>query len=437
MLGLQKTPLERKRIISWALYDWANSAFATTVVAGLFPIFFKDFWCKNLPATESTFYLGLSISIAGLLVAIAAPLLGAFADQGSAKKRLLFLFAMLGIAMTGSFFFVGEGNWQTAMFLYILANIGFLCSNTFYDSLLLEVSTPNNVDWVSGFGYALGYIGGGILFLFNVIMIQNPSWFGLESAAQAVQLSFVSVALWWAIFSVPIFLYVPETTGNKNLTIKEAAKLGFGQLFQTFREIKKYRMIVWFLLAYWLYIDGVDTIISMAVDYGKSLGIENSDLITALLMVQFVAFPFSLFFGILSQSFGTKRMIIVGILIYILVTWLGANLDLVPVELLGFSFSKFFIIAFLVGMVQGGVQSLSRSYFSRLIPKDKAAEFFGFYNMIGKFAAIIGPFLMGLVTVLTGDPRMGIQSIAILFILGIVLLLIVSPAEKYYPKTTK
>ena len=427
---LQTQTISKKQIFSWAMYDWANSAFSTTVIAGLFPIFFKDFWSKGTPPTESTLYLGLSVSVASLIVAVLSPVLGAFADQGSAKKRLLFLFAVLGISMTGSLYFIGEGQWPFAILLYTLANIGFLCGNTFYDSLIMEVSTPNNVDVVSGQGYALGYIGGGLLFLLNIIMIQNPVMFGLSGSASAVQVSFLSVAVWWAVFSIPIFLFVPESTGDKKLTISEASRLGFRQLLDTFREIKQYKMVVMFLFAYWLYIDGVDTIISMAVDYGKSLGVQNSDLITALLMVQFVAFPFALLFGYLAQKFNTKAMILIGISVYILVTWLGANLDLVPVEVFGFQFSKFFVIAFLVGMVQGGVQALSRSYYSRLIPKDKSAEFFGFYNMIGKFAAIIGPVMMGSVAFMTGDPRMGIQSIAILFVLGAVILVAVKPIEK-------
>lgn len=427
---LQTQTISKKQIFSWAMYDWANSAFSTTVIAGLFPIFFKDFWSRGTPATESTLYLGLSVSIASLIVAVLSPVLGAFADQGSAKKRLLFLFAVLGISMTGSLYFIGEGQWSFAILLYTLANIGFLCGNTFYDSLIMEVSTPNNVDMVSGQGYALGYIGGGLLFLLNIIMIQNPVMFGLSGSASAVQVSFLSVAVWWAVFSIPIFLFVPESTGDKKLTISEAARLGFRQLSDTFREIRQYKMVVMFLFAYWLYIDGVDTIISMAVDYGKSLGVQNGDLITALLMVQFVAFPFALLFGYLAQKFNTKLMILVGISVYVLVTWLGAHLDLIPVDVFGFQFSKFFIIAFLVGMVQGGVQALSRSYYSRLIPKDKSAEFFGFYNMIGKFAAIIGPVMMGSVAFMTGDPRMGIQSIAVLFVLGAVILILVKPTEK-------
>ena len=430
---MTKQPSERLKRYSWAMYDWANSAFSTTVIAGLFPIFFKDYWSKGTSATESTFWLGIAVSSSSLIVSVLSPILGALADLGSAKKRLLFFFASVSIVMTGSFFLIGEGQWQLAIFTYALANVGFLSANTFYDSLLVEVSTPKTSDFVSSLGYALGYFGGGLLFLLNIIMIQNPASFGLSGSAQAVQVSFLTVAIWWAVFSIPIFLFVPESKGNNDIAFTEAAKRSFSELRQSFHEIRKLKTILLFLIAYWLYIDGVDTIISMAVDYGKSIGIQNGDLITALLMVQFVAFPFALLFGYLGQKFNTKSMILVGIGAYVLVTFMGANLDLTPVDFLGFQFSKFFGIAFLVGMVQGGVQALSRSFYSRLIPKEKSAEFFGFYNMVGKFAAIIGPVLMGSVSYLTGDPRYGIQSVAILFVIGGGLLIFVK-APSIEPK---
>ena len=305
------------------MYDWANSAFSTTVIAGLFPIFFKDYWSKGTSATESTFWLGVAVSVSSLTVSVLSPILGALADLGSAKKRLLFFFASVSIVMTGSFFLIGEGQWQLAIFTYALANVGFLSANTFYDSLLVEVSTPKTSDFVSSLGYALGYFGGGLLFLLNIIMIQNPASFGLSGSAQAVQVSFLTVAIWWAVFSIPIFLFVPESKGNNDIAFTEAAKRSFSELRQSFHEIRKLKTILLFLIAYWLYIDGVDTIISMAVDYGKSIGIQNGDLITALLMVQFVAFPFALLFGYLGQKFNTKSMILVGIGAYVLVTFMG------------------------------------------------------------------------------------------------------------------
>jgi UMF1 family MFS transporter len=364
-----------------------------------------------------------------LIVALIAPIIGAFADRGAAKKRSLFVFAALGIISTGSLYFVEEGNWPRAAIFYVLGTVGFLGSFVFYDALIISVSDENTVDIVSGRGYALGYLGGGLLFLLNVIMVQKPALFGLPGAAAAVQLSFLCTAIWWGIFSIPLFLNVNEPAGGKKISFGQAAREGLGQLKNTLQEIRKLKVVLTFLIAYWLYIDGVDTIITMAVDYGKSIGIADNDLIVALLMVQFVGFPFAYLLGYLGQKLGAKKLILFGIGIYLIVTVLGANLKLEPYHIFGFQISQFYTLAFLIAMVQGCIQALSRSFYSRLIPKDKAAEFYGFYNMLGKFAAIIGPILMSGVGRLTGNPRLGIQSIAILFIAGGLLLWRVNEAE--------
>jgi UMF1 family MFS transporter len=277
------------------------------------------------------------------------------------------------------------------------------------------------VDKVSGLGFALGYLGGGLLFAFNVAMTLKPELFGLESSVTAVKISFLTVSVWWAVFTIPLILRVEEPVGEK-ISISQAAREGFLQVVHTFAEIRKVKHAFIFLLAYWFYIDGVDTVITMAVDYGKAIGLETSDLIVAILMVQFVGFPFAYAFGWLGQKFGAKRFIFIGLAVYIFVTILGFNLDKGSYDIFGFKVSKFFTMAFLVGTVQGGVQALSRSLFSRLIPRERSAEFFGFYNMVGKFAAIIGPIMMGSVGRITGNPRLGILSIAILFIAGAFLL---------------
>jgi len=419
---------KHKGVRSWVMYDWANSAFSTVVQAGFFPIFFKDFWSKGAEVTESTWRLGLAVSTASLIVAMLAPILGAFADRGAAKKRLLFVFAILGILGSAGFYFIAAGKWQMAAICYVISNIGFLGSLVFYDSLIISVSDESNVDKISGRGYAFGYLGGGLLFLLNVIMVQKPAWFGFAGEAEAVQFSFLTVAIWWAIFAIPLFLNVPEPGGQK-ISWRRAAAEGFSQLAGTLREIRKLKVVVAFLIAYWLYIDGVDTIITMAVDYGKSIGVATPDLITALLLVQFVGFPFAYLLGSLGQKLGAKKLILFGIGIYVIVTVLGANLTLEPYNIFGFQVSQFYALAFLIAMVQGCIQALSRSFYSRLIPKDKAAEFYGFYNMLGKFAAIIGPVLMGGVGKLTGNPRLGIQSIAILFLAGGLLLWRVNEQE--------
>jgi UMF1 family MFS transporter len=409
-----------RKVISWALYDWANSAFATTVMAGFFPIFFKEYWNVGVAATTSTFRLGLANSVASLIVVAMAPLLGAIGDQGGVRKRFLLFFAAMGVVMTGGLFFVTRGAWHVAVLIYIVAIIGFSGGNVFYDSLLISVAPSGKEDMVSALGFGLGYLGGGLLFAFNVLMTLKPAWFGLTDAGTAVRISFLSVAIWWAIFSLPVMIWVKEPPTPGKTSGWEMVGSGFRQLKTTFGEIRKLRVVFFFLIAYWLYIDGVDTIVRMAVDYGMSLGFPADSLIVALLIVQFVGFPAAILFGKLGEKLGTKNGILLGILIYGGVTIWGRFID---------NPGEFYLLAVAIGLVQGGVQALSRSLYSRLIPSNKAAEFFGFYNMLGKFAAVIGPILMGLVGVLTGNPRHAILSILILFIGGGIMLYFVDEKE--------
>jgi UMF1 family MFS transporter len=398
---------------SWALYDWANSAFATTIIAGFFPLFFKSYWADPANPAHSTFYLGLANSIASIVIAGLAPFLGAIADKGGVKKKFLVTFAFFGIIMTGGLRLLEQGLWQWAIVFYVTASIGWSGANIFYDSLLPAVATKKEVDFVSSLGYGLGYIGGGILFLTNVMMYLNFSAFGLPDAATAIKVSFLSVALWWGIFSVPVIIFVKEPKFSENIKLRKAISLGWQQLLTTFRDLKNYKIVAMFLLAYWLYIDGVDTIVRMAVDYGKSLQFSDSTLITALLMVQFIAFPAALGYGWIASKVGPKRAVMSGIIGYICITFLGYFMQYEW---------HFYFLAGLVGLFQGGIQALSRSLYTRIIPIDKSAEFFGFYNMLGKFAAVIGPLLMGAVTLTTGSPRLGILSILVLFISGALVL---------------
>ncbi len=411
----------QKGAISWAFYDWANSAFYTTVVAGFFPVFFKDYWSKGVEATISSFWLGVSVTTAGLIVSLSAPILGALADRGSAKKKFLLFFASIGILTTAMLAFIPEGAWPLASGGYVISYASILFSLIFYDSLIVSVSDSSDVDRISGLGFALGYLGGGLLFAINVAMTLKPDFFGIDSPVTAIKISFLMVSVWWAVFTIPLILRVDEPAGEK-IGLRQASREGFAQLINTFKEIRKLRHVFLFLLAYWFYIDGVDTVITMAVDYGKAIGLKTSDLIGALLMVQFVAFPFAYLFGWLGQQYGAKRFIFIGIGIYIFVTILGYNLDTGSYTVFGFQINKFFAIAFLVGTVQGGIQALSRSLFTRLIPQEKSAQFFGFYNMVGKFAAIIGPIMMGSVGRITGNPRLGILSVSILFFIGAYIL---------------
>lgn len=406
--------LTRRPVFGWAMYDWANSSFATTVMAGFFPLFFKQFWNAGVPATESTFRLGMANGAASFLVALMAPLVGAIADKGSARVRLLGLFTVLGAAMTAGLFLVGKGDWLTAAVLYVIASLGFWGGNQFYDSLLTDVSQEHEYDLVSGYGYALGYLGGGLLFAVNVAMVLKPALFGLADAGEAVRWAFVSVGIWWAGFTLFTVLLVRERSTQAALPALEAIRAGAAGLLDTVRHLRGDRTLLWFLLAYWFYIDGVNTIIKMAVDYGLSLGLKQNSLITALLVVQFVGFPAALGFGWLGQKIGPRAGILMGIAVYAGIAGYAYFLH---------TERQFMVMAIIIGLVQGGVQSLSRSLFGRLVPPGKSGEFFGFYNLMGKAAAILGPTLTGVVALLTNDSRLAILSITLLFVLGAVFLM--------------
>jgi UMF1 family MFS transporter len=422
----------KKAVWGWVMYDWANSAFATTVMAGFFPIFFKQYWSAGADVNVSTAQLGFSNSIASLLVALIAPILGAIADKGSAKKKFLIFFAYQGVLMTAALFLVQEGQWGWAIFIYVMGIIGFSGANVFYDSLLPSVASEDKIDYVSGLGFSMGYLGGGLLFLINVLMLLWPEKFGLPDKAAAVRIAFISVALWWGLFMIVTILWVPE---EKRAPAKEKSEsfviAGIRQFVGTFKKIRHLKMVFLFLLAYWFYIDGVDTIIRMAVDYGLSLGFEDTDLIVALLIVQFVGAPAALIFGKLGEKWNVRKSIYLAIVIYMGVVVWGTMMT---------QRIEFYIMAIAIGLVQGGIQALSRSYYSRFIPKNQAAEYYGFYNMLGKFAVILGPALMGVVGLIARRmlmppspteeqliqvgqlaSRWGIASILILFLLGAIL----------------
>ncbi|MBL7136433.1 MAG: MFS transporter [Candidatus Marinimicrobia bacterium] len=570
--------IKDKKVFGWVMYDWANSAFATTVMAGFFPIFFKNYWSAGANVNESTFWLGIANSVASLIVALMAPILGAIADQSSGRKKFLIFFAYMGVLLTGCLFMISYGHWLLAALIYVFGTVGFSGANTFYDSLLPDVAEEKKIDYISAKGFAFGYLGGGLLFLLNVLCYLYPATFclpveisstiqqkvnkdavviqvvedrdftipedfekgyatvksefsapidivtieeghwpnyakikailpdeinvslidsaisfsgykkadiveynssdstfliknltrkisesdsahfilnnrivytdfknntllGVENLENhfgkvsvesdflqppieflSIRLSFLSVALWWAIFTIPLIVYVKERRRSKEKVVKgNYIKLGFGQLKHTFNKIRHMKVVFLFLLAYWLYIDGVDTIIRMAVDYGMSIGFPSSSLIVALLITQFVGFPSALLFGKLGEKWDVKKSIFIGIAVYLCVTIWGVMMTRVV---------EFYVLAIVIGLVQGGIQALSRSFYSRLIPKNQSAEFYGFYNMLGKFAAILGPVIMGSVGLLVRHAgysaniasRTGIASISILFIAGAILL---------------
>jgi len=412
--GGKRSILLRRPVLAWALCDWANSAFATTIMAGFFPTFFKLYWSAGTDVTESTFRLGLANGVGSFIVALGAPLVGAIADKGGARVRLLALFTVLGAAMTSAMYLVGRGEWQMAVALYVVASLGFWGGNQFYDSLIVDVSEEREFDLVSGYGYALGYLGGGLLFAVNLVMYKSPQSFGLADGAAAVHMSFVTVGVWWLLFTIPAVLFVKETKPAHPRHGWKAALEGWRELTATLSAIRKYRDLTLFLVAYWFYIDGVNTVIKMAIDYGLSLGLESKSLLMALLVTQFVAFPAALAFGWFGGRFGARTGILIAIAVYVCLTFgayfVGSERD-------------FLVLAIVVGLVQGGIQSLSRSLYGRLVPEGKSGEFFGFYNMMGKFAAVLGPTLTGVVAYATHDPRIGIMSISLLFATGGVLLL--------------
>jgi UMF1 family MFS transporter len=411
---------DKRAIFSWAMYDWANSAFATTVMAGFFPVFFKQFCCPGMDAVTSTARLGFANSFSGIIVALCAPLLGAIADRGSAKKKFLTFFLLMGVVMTSALYLVSFGQWQLGIVIYIMATLGFSGGNIFYDSLLPVVASEKKTDFVSALGFSLGYLGGGILFSVNVLMMLKPHIFGFTDASHAVRWSFLTVGIWWFIFSIPVLLFVREPRIEAKKTATNIVREGFEQLRSTFSEIRHLKIIFLFLVAYWLYMDGVDTIIRMAVDYGMSIGFKPKDLLLALLITQFVGFPAAIGFGYLGEKIGTKKAIFIALFVYLFVSIWGAFMK---------NTREFYILAITIGLVQGGIQALSRSFYTRIIPVDKAAEYFGFYNMIGKFSIVLGPVLIGSVALISQSmgleshiaSRISISAVSFLFILGGIL----------------
>ena len=408
-------------MVGWALYDWANSAFALTVVTVFFPLQLAEFWSDGVDSTVTTFRLGVANGVASLIVALTAPLIGAIADRMNRRKGLLCLLAGLGIVMTGALYFVARGQWQIAIACYVLASIGFAGSNSLYDALLVDVTAPDDFHGVSALGFGLGYLGGSLLFVLNVWMVSNPAFFGLGSEIEAIRLAFVLVAVWWCVFSLPLLFWVHE---RSELHVHRSIRDGLKQFVETIREIRHDRNLVLFLIAYWLYIDGVYTIIKMAVDFGLSQGLSMQDLVRAILVTNLVGFPAALMFGRIGRSIGARKGLFIGIGVYFVITVSAVFLTTVL---------EFYALAAGIGLVQGGVQSLSRSLFARLIPADHSAAYFGFYNMLGKFSAVLGPVLIGFIALTFGSQRLGILSIILLFGLGRMLLARVHPEPSDRP----
>jgi UMF1 family MFS transporter len=408
---------EHRAVNAWAMYDWANSAFSTTVMAGFVPVLFKGYWSAGVDASESSFRLGLTNSLASLAVALLAPALGAIADAGGSRKRFLFVCTATGVLATAALAAVSQGAWELAAIVFGIGVLGFSASMVFYDALLLDVSTPDTSDRISARGFAMGYLGGGVLFALNVFMTQKPAWFGLPDATAAARVSFLTVAVWWALFSIPLFRFVRErklsTVGVNRIANTGDTARGLRQLTNTFQHLRRHRNAFVFLLGYWFYIDGVHTIVRMAVDYGIALGFPSATLIMALLLTQFVGFPASILFGRIGERFGARAGIFIAIAVYMGICLWGYRLH---------HLWEFYALATAIGLVQGGINSLSRSLFSRLTPPEQSAQFFGFYNTVGRFSAVLGPVLMGVVARATGNPRLSMLALTVLFVIGAMFL---------------
>ena len=403
---------DKKTQLSWALYDFGNSAFATTMLAAILPIFYSSVAANNIDGGLATSYWGYANSIAVLIVAILAPILGAIADFSAAKKKFLRFFAFMGMIASVSLAFTGEGDYIFVAALFIVGSIGFSGANIFYDAFLPEIADESDIDKVSSKGFALGYVGGGILLLINVVMILKPEMFGLDVVG-AMKVSFAMVGIWWLIFSIPLLKNIHDEKREPIKKDKAYIAIGFTRIGSTFREIKQFKQLLLFLFAFWLFNDGISTIIRMATIYGTEIGIGQNDLIVALLVTQFVGIPSTFFFGWLAGKISPKRALMITLFVYLGIVIIGYFMN---------SALHFYLLATIVGFVQGGAQALSRSIYGRMVPANKKGEFYGFYGISSKFSAVFGPFLFGFVGQLTGNSRYGILSLIFFFIAGIIIL---------------
>ncbi len=428
---LAKLGLRTKVQRAWAMYDWANSAMITIVVTAVYPLFFRRYAAAGMSGEAALFRHTAATTIGLTIIAVLAPILGAMADHTAMKKRMLGTFMGIGVAAVVMMFFIGQGNWLFAAILFVLANIGANGSFVFYDALLPHVARTEELDRVSTAGYAMGYIGGGLILAASLAVILNPGWVGLPTGddlspsmgSLPTRLAFVAVAVWWIVFAIPLFRHVPEPA-VKALSEDErrrgALRAAVSRLGRTFRELRRYRNAFVMLLAFLIYNDGIGTIIRMAGIYGTEIGIERGALIGAIVLVQFVGIPFAFLFGGLAGWMGTKRAIFLGLTVYAGISIVGYFMT---------TATHFFILAILVGMVQGGTQALSRSLFGSMIPRHESGEFFGLFAVFEKFAGIIGPAVFGIMTAMTGSGRNAILSVVVFFVVGGVLLLFVNVEE--------
>jgi len=413
---LKTLGLHRKELRAWAMYDWANSAFVTTIMGAVLPVYFVNVSTTTVPDQLRTAYWGYTQTVALVIIALTSPFLGAVADYLGAKKKFLAAFALIGA--TGSFllFFATEGNWFFASVAFIIGNIGFASGNVFYESLLPHVAKPDEIDRVSTAGYAVGYVGGGLLLAVHFAWISWPDKFGFADGAEASRYAFLSVAIWWILFTIPILRGVPEPPRKLESDEREQMnplRVGFTRVFETFAEIRQFRHLFVFLLAFWFYNDGINTIIKMANAYGAELGIGTAHLLGAFLMVQFLGIPATFAYGALAARIGTKNGIYLALIVYS------------AISIAGYYMSEpwhFWALASALALVQGGSQALSRSLFASMVPPSKSSQFFGFYSVSGKFGNIIGPLVFAVVAEWTGGGRHAILALIAFFLVGMFVL---------------
>jgi UMF1 family MFS transporter len=400
-----------KTVKSWIAYDAGNSAFATTVVAAFFPIFYLEFWASTMPKVEASIYLNWTLVICNTLILLSGPVIGAYTDINRSTKSALNIFTIIGALFVGSLFFIDVGSWLYALIFFGIANYCFCVAQIPYDKILTKITTPNNFSIISNQGYAWGYFGGGALFLLNALMSIYPSSFGLDSQAEAIRISFLMVSIWWLLFLIPLFLNFKETkTEQHSISVFSSS---FKNIFNTLKSVYQYKNAFLFLIAFFLFIDGAHTVIYLASTFALNLGLETSSIIQALILVQFVAFPATLLWGYVANKYGDKLVLYITIASYICIIVYSTTLS---------SAFEFYLLAAWVGFVQGGIQGSSRGMFGKLIPKEKAGEFFGLYNVMGRAGAILGPLMVGTLLTLYGNVRIALLPIAVLFIIGGLLL---------------
>jgi len=410
--------LDKRAVKAWIMYDWANSAYATTVLAAVLPVFYASVAAATLDADTAASYLAYTHSVGMLCVALLTPLLGALSDLSGRKGDFLRVFAITGMIATLGFSTVGEGDWLLASALLVISTIGFAGGNTFYDAMLPDLVSADRREMISSKGYAYGYIGGGLLLAVNMLMIQQPEWFGMGSTLAGTRLAFISVALWWLLFSIPLFRHAPRRPAAPDMpgSWKGYAEVGIRRLRQTFRQMLRFPQLIRMLVAFWFFNDGINTIILMATIYGTSIGIGTADLMLALLLTQFIGFPCTLLLGAWAQRWGAKQVLMLSLSIYVCIVVLGYFMT---------EAIHFYMLAGLVGVVQGVSQSTARSLFSNLMPSGRTGEYFGFVNITGKFSSIFGPFVFGWVGQITGSSRWGILSLLFFFLAGMAVLMTV------------